>query len=188
MDIQIPESKDEGQSLTSLAPSIFIPITTDLTDPFDEPLSEVARFRRALENVEIHSAAVKANILHMFDREIIRTRREAKEAEKATWGTPNADENVGLSKDEFERLARKVEANAEHTSYQITGDIPTPYFRESAEDSSLSLRERYAKMVLDWVENAICQIEGYTSHVEDTKARYQKALNDALALPKESEK
>jgi hypothetical protein len=182
MNFQNPQLRDGIPPLTSVAPSIFVPITTDLTDPFEKPTSEVDRLRKVLETIDLHSAAVKANILHMFDLEITRTRREAKEAEKATWDAPNTDTNVGLSKDEFERLARKVETHAEpHRSYQINGEIPTPIFDEvEGEAASLSLRERYARRVLYWVEMAIGQVEGYTSHVEDMKTEYQKALNDAL--------
>jgi hypothetical protein len=181
MNIQTPHlQQDEGPQLTSIAPSIFVPITHDLTAPFDKPASEAERLRRILQNVDTQSAAVKANILNIFDQEIIRTRRDAKEAEKGIWNT-SSTEDLGLSKEQFESLARNVEARPEPGQSYRVSDIPRPNFVETEQDRHLSLREWFVKRVMDWVEAAVVQVEGYSAHVEEVRADYEKALRDAEA-------
>lgn len=162
-----------GQELISVAPSIFVPITTDLAAPMDEkPMNNIQRIEQTMRNVDAHTAKVKANIVQIMDLEKQATMRMAKEMERAH--PESAQMPAGITAEEFGTVARSLMAAPVPGKDYNWREAPPPDYH--ARGLPETLREDYSRKVLDVVEQAVHQVEGYGKHMEDIQNEYRRAL------------
>lgn len=172
MSAPVKEGVDDSTpipGLTSLAPSIFVPLEEDLTLPYVPPANKIDRLKQILVNLDSHSSRVRENLIFLFEREKARLTQEARHFEG---NTPSP----GLSPGEVESMIANMKA---------THDPSKPYCLDTSnlkpDFSDILLpeqtpREHYFRQIMKMVESAIGQLEGYALHTETVKGKYEKAL------------
>jgi hypothetical protein len=176
----------------SVAPSIFVPITTDLAAPFpDRPKNEVERIERTISNLEVHIAKVKANIVEIAEQEKQAIMRDAKDTESNIIVRANQERHeamaagrvlpetvappTGLTAEELDFIGRSVEAPAmpgQDYNVQVVPPVAYDPRRIQAE----TLRENCSRRVLQSVERAVGNVEGYGAYMEAVMDEHRKAL------------
>lgn len=172
------------QELIPLAPSIFVPITTDLTAPIDDkPRNNIQRIEQTMRNVDAHTAKVKANIVQIMVLEKQAIMREAKEVERAHPET--AQMPSGITAEEFDIVARSLMAARVPGKEYNVGEAPDPVFHSRGPPETL--REDYSRKVMNLVEQAVVQVEGYDKHMEAIQDEYRRSLRAEIQRCAEKE-
>ncbi|SPO05737.1 uncharacterized protein DNG_08424 [Cephalotrichum gorgonifer] len=175
-----------NQPLISVAPSIFVPITTDLAAPLDDkPKNNVQRIEQTMRNIDAHTAKVKANIIQIMTQEKQALMREAKEEERAH--PESAQVPAGISEEEYDAIVMRLETAPVPGNDPNLQEIPYPDF--FGRGPPATLREHFSWRVQDLVEQAVHQVEAYGKHMESIQDEYQRALQAEIRgrTEKESE-
>lgn len=176
MDLAVPVQGQfhlPGQELIPVAPSIFVPLTTDLTAPLEtKPKNNIQRIEQTMRNVDEHTAKVKANLVQIMAQEKRALMTEAKELERANPGSMHVP--VGISGEELDVVARALEAPAAPGMDYNTGPSPEPDF--DSQGPSQSLREVYSRRVQALVQQAVQQVEAYGAHMEELQNEYRRSM------------
>ncbi|MBE3044278.1 hypothetical protein IMZ48_17260, partial [Candidatus Bathyarchaeota archaeon] len=156
----------EVERLIIVAPSIFVPITTDLAAPLvDKPRDNVQRIEQTMRNIDAHTAKAKANIVEIMVQEKKAIMREAKEQERAHPESVNVP--TGIAPDEYDMVAQSLMARAVPGKNYNVREPPTPDFH--ARGPPDSLRDDYSRRVLTLAEQAVHQVEGYGERMESVQ-------------------
>lgn len=170
--------------LIPLAPSIFVPITTDLAAPVeDKPRNNIQRIEQTMRNIDDHTAKVKANIVQIMIREKQAIMRDAKDAERAHPDSTQVP--AGITPEEFDIVASSVMAAAVPGRDNNVREASLPDF--FARGPAETLREHWSRRVMNLVEQAVCQVEGYGKHMEDIQDEYRRALRAEIQRCAEKE-
>lgn len=153
--------------LTTIVPSIFVPLEEDLTQPIDLPRDRVERLKWILDTIESQRTGVLENMLYLIERERDRILAEALENEVAT-GPP--DTRKGLPPDEVDWVISNMEApHQPDLNYNIQ-DLPPRTL--GVQVPGLSNREQAVWQLLELVERAVSETRGYDKHMGDIRAYY----------------
>lgn len=157
--------------LTNIVPSIFVPIDEDFTEPADLPRDRVDRLKWILKTIETQRKGVTENMVYLFEKERDRILAEAREKE-ATFGIP--DTRTGLPPDEVDLMISNMAApHQPDLDYNIR-DMPPRSAKEPP--PGLPPREEAAFKLLELVERALCQTEGYNQFMSQNRDFYLERL------------
>ena len=161
------------QELIPVAPSLFVPLTTDLTAPLEnKPKNNIQRIEQTIRNVDEHTAKVKANLVQIMAQEKRALMSEAKELERANPGSRHVP--VGITGEELDLVARALEAPAVPGRDYNTGASPEPDFDSFGPPQST--REECSRRVQALVEQAVLQVEAYGAHMEELQNEYRRSM------------
>lgn len=153
--------------LTHLGPSVFVPIEEDLTEPVDLPRDRVDRLKWILNTIESQRTGVSENLMYIFERERDRILAEAQERE-AISGPP--DMRRGLHPNEADQVISNMSTpHQPGRNYHVESMGPPSI--EELEPRPLSNREEAVWKLLELVERALDQTQGYDKAM-DTKRGY----------------
>lgn len=176
MDPAVPDQGQfhpPGQELIPVAPSLFVPLTTDLTAPLEnKPKNNIQRIEQTMHNVDDHTAKVKANLVQIMAQEKRALMADAKELERANPGSRYVP--VGITGEELDLVARALEAPAAPGRDYNTGAAPESDFDSYGPPESL--REEYSRRVQALVEQAVQQVEAYGAHMEELQNEYRRSM------------
>ena len=172
------------QRLIPVAPSIFVPITTDLAAPFDDrPKNNIQRIEQTMRNIDAHTAKVKANIVEIMNMEKQAIMREAKEMERAH--PESAQVPVGITPEEIDIVAKSLMAPVlPGRDYNVRDPSPPDFHAQGPPET---LRDDFSRRVMMLVEQAVQQVEGYSKHMEAIQAEYRRALRAEMQRCAEKE-
>lgn len=160
-----------------MAPSIFVPLTTDLTAPLEnKPNNNIQRIEQTMRNVDEHTAKVKANLVQIMAQEKRALMTEAKEFERANPGSMKVP--VGITGEELDLVARALEAPAVPGRDYNTGASPEPDFDSFGPPQSM--REECSRRVQALVEQAVLQVEAYGAHMEELQNEYRRSMQTEI--------
>lgn len=172
--------------LTTIAPAIFVPITTDFLEPFTPPRTRIDRLHAIIAQVDAHSAGVRENLLSLFRQECVRLQREGRSqeakllAEKALPppARPGAGSGV-LAPDELaEMLSRMHTPAGPNDTFDIPdADIPVPNFKGMLVGTP---REWSYRELMTVVTRAIGELKDFEDFVARTRSVYEIALQREL--------
>lgn len=184
-------------ALTSIAPAIFVPITTDLTAPFTPPPTRPDRLRAILSNQETHAAQVRSNLCSLFERETARIMQVSREQEPlflAERGLTARDYDRTLLQPPSQSPQRGWRASpadldsmvANMAAQQPAGmrragsivDVPTPDL--ATLPGGNTPRERATRECLTLLSKGTGELKGYEAHVGAKKEFYERALKREL--------
>ena len=162
--------------LTSIVPSIFIPLEDGLLDPFEPPKDRIERLQRILANIDTHERKVINNAMWMVEREKRRIMMEAKREEDSTH-PPEAQ--LEIDPDETDFLIQNMRTAPEPgVDYNVV-DIPLP--RHDVVPPNISHRENTTRQLLLVIEEATRNIQGYRTHMKVAKDFYRERLQQEMA-------
>jgi hypothetical protein len=165
--------------LQSVAPSIFVPITTDLLAPFEPPRSRVERLRAILANLDEHHTAVGANLDALFDYErarIIHESRDTSQQQKLGEGEGPAS----ITNEEADRMIASMEAQPDPNMPAALAAFPEAV--ELDQQRELTPSEVAAKEISRLLIRFSMDIKGFNAHVRKTRAFYEQALERELQI------
>lgn len=159
--------------LTSIGPSIFVPITSDLLAPIDPPATRVARLHAIIAEIDTHAALVRANMLALLARE--RTRIVA----DAQVQPPQPDLPRGAPPAAADAMIAAMEAPAPRDPRwsSTVANIPTPVFNSA---TARTPREKAVIEVMGLASQTIRDVDGFDEHVKRRRQFYEKALEKEL--------
>ncbi|KAK3387029.1 hypothetical protein B0H63DRAFT_468940 [Podospora didyma] len=171
-----PKGSEKIPPLTSVTPSMFVPLQADILSnpPSDEVLRDrVKRLQRILESIDYQKEGVKENLLWMFEREKTRLINESLDAEQKLGLT---DGKSGLAPEEVDWVIANMEAPADpNTNYNIANMAPLDVNQILPPDASF--RDRTVANVLRLMEGCVNELNGYETHMAGIKAQYIERLN-----------
>lgn len=170
-------------TLTSIVPSIFIPLEDDLLDPFEPPKDRIERLQRILANIDMHERKVIDNVMWMVEREKRRIMMEAKREEDSTH-PPEAQ--LGIEPGETNLLIQNMRAAPEPSVDYNVVEAQLP--RHDVVPPNISHRENTTRQLLHVVEEANRNIQGYRSHMKVAKDFYRERLQQEIARDDEFSK
>lgn len=170
------EEDEDIPPITSVVPSIFIPLRESMADPYEPPHSRVEKLRSLLASVDLHEAEVKQNLLYMFEREKRRIINECKKTE-AEHG--RSDTGPGLDPGEADDMIRHIQAKPRPG---VDYNVLTP-LRVSAElPTNPTPRQKTAFELLCLIDSAVNQLNGYQGHIGATRQEYQGYLQKEMEI------
>ncbi|KAK1772490.1 hypothetical protein QBC33DRAFT_521422 [Phialemonium atrogriseum] len=139
------------------------------------PRDRVERLKWILKTIESQRTGVRENMIYLFERERDRILAEGREKE-ATLGTP--DTRSGIPPDEVDWMISNMEAPHQPGLDYNVQNLPPRSF--GLPPAGLSNREETIWQLLDLVENAIAQTQGYDKHMSDIKNYYHGKLEKEI--------
>ncbi|KAK4451785.1 hypothetical protein QBC34DRAFT_399532 [Podospora aff. communis PSN243] len=165
---QIPE-------LFNLAPSIFVPLSTDFLAKHLQPAprSRVEMLKRIMDSIDYQRAGVKENLISMLEREKIRITLAAAERQ-AESPTPKAA-LLALDTGEADLMIKNMEADP------LPGvDYNARTFPPYNMPEKMIIHDVLIQQLLDLADRLTIQLVGYEGHVEGVKRYYQDCLEKEL--------
>ncbi|KAK4461177.1 hypothetical protein QBC42DRAFT_227917 [Cladorrhinum samala] len=164
--------------LRNLAPSIFVPLNVDITQP-EEDTDRLGRLRRILESIDYHHGGMKENLMYMFEREKRRMTVEASERELAL---NQQGIKPGLPRPEEDMIVRNMEAPATPgKNYNLNEDqIGSYHIRPIPPGAPISIRDRTVVELLMVVERSLIDLESLDGFMGRIRERYLKHLEREL--------
>lgn len=107
--------------LTSIAPTIFVPITTDLTAPFTPPPTRPDRLRAIIASQEAHSSQVRSNLCSLFEQESARVMQLSRTQE------PLFLSERGLSAAEYDQALQQNQSNNKDSNSNSNSNSNNPH-------------------------------------------------------------
>jgi hypothetical protein len=160
-------AKDEETipRMTNIAPSIFVPLEVDITQPIEPARDRVEKLQRILAAVEARHKGVTENIIYMTEREMTRIRQEGRRFE-AIHGFPSGP-RPGMTEKEVDDMMANIAADAPpggSLGRVNLADIEAKF------PEQMSNREAVAAELLFAVEQSTQNLEGYSALMEARKA------------------
>ena len=203
-----PEEEEEEEPekpippLTSIAPAIFVPITTDLTAPFTPPPTRADRLRAIIASQEAHSSQVRSNLCSLFEQESARIMQLSRTQEPlflSERGLTAAEYDKALQQSQHnnskqQQLSRGWRATpadidgmiANMSAQQAAGmrkagsivDVPTPDL--ATLPAGNTPRELATRECLTLLSKGMGELKGYDAHVGRKREFYEHALKREL--------
>ncbi|KAK4164984.1 hypothetical protein QBC43DRAFT_299820 [Cladorrhinum sp. PSN259] len=167
--------------LRTLAPSIFVPLTIDITKPEEEAdIDRIGRLRRILESIDYHHQGMKENLLYMFEREKRRMVMEAAEREVALGQHERT--KPGIPRPEEDMIIRNMEAPADwKKNYNLTDEkLASYHIRPIPEGAPISVRDSTVVSLLQVVERSIHDLDSLDGFMKNVKDKYLQRLEKEI--------
>ncbi|RKU47367.1 hypothetical protein DL546_006266 [Coniochaeta pulveracea] len=175
--------------MTNIAPSIFVPLEIDITQPIEPARDRAEKLQRILAAAEGRRKGVTENIIYMTEREMARIRQEGRTYE-AIHGPP-AGPRPSMTEKEVDDMMANIAADAppgKSLARVNLADIEIKF------PEQMSQREAVAAELLNAVEQSTQNLEGYSALMETRKAellqmqqREQARLDNIGKRPEERE-
>ncbi|KAK3997175.1 hypothetical protein QBC44DRAFT_280746 [Cladorrhinum sp. PSN332] len=171
---QTPPKQEVIPPLRTIAHSIFVPLTIDITKPEEEP-DRVQRLQCMLESIDYHHEGMKENLLYMFEREKRRMVMEAAEREVALG---QQDRKPGIPRPEEDMIIRNMEAPANwNKSYNLTKEKLASYqIRAIPEGAPISVRDATVLGLLTMLERSLFELDALDNFMGRIKDKYLQRL------------
>lgn len=156
--------------MTNIAPSIFVPLTVDITQPILPARDRVEKLERKLAALEQRRQGVTENILFMARQEMSRIRAEGAELE-ALHG-PDPRPAAGMSDEEVDWMMKNIATAAPEGRSMSIRELP-PYPVFVPQPGQAPVRETVSAELLFVLEQAVRQLEGYDAFVGGERERLE---------------
>ncbi|KAK4228370.1 hypothetical protein QBC38DRAFT_475103 [Podospora fimiseda] len=163
--VETTAPKEVIPPLRTLAHSILVPLTVDITQPEEEP-NEVQRIQRILESIDYHHKGMKENLLRIFEREKRRIILEASEREVALG---QQGRKPGIPRREEDMIIRNMEAPANwNKTYNLSSEKLASYkIRGIPEGAPISVRDATVVHLLTVVEKSLSELNSLDSFMNN---------------------
>jgi hypothetical protein len=165
--------------LTSIAACIFVPNTLDYSAPV--PLQPADRLPKAIAELDRHAAAVRANMVALFEREHARIVRHAIEEERNLAAVGLTAEptraSIVTELEEMDDMISNMEAPLDPAFGGTIQHIPPVQLPSGVGATS---REWAANEVMRLTKAALIDLRVYDKHVSDRRSAYELALKRQL--------
>jgi len=160
-----------GKQMADFLRDICVPLTEDLTQPFEAPRVRIERVRYIIQKIEKHYDLVAANVLANIEEEKEGLLREARKTE------PN--DNLDTTDEDSPRIIGASSAMANpQAKNKLTEAIPRPNF---IIDRGETPRDYYYRMVMHAVETGIDRAKMHKDMATEVRKSWQAALQRELA-------
>lgn len=170
------KSAEKIAPLSSIAPSIFVPLRDDIFTA-EPPRDRIERLKRILQTIDYQRVGIKENLLYMFEREKRRIVLEAAEIEQQQ-GPPKI--TPGLAPNEVDEIIANMESPAEPGKDYNVRDMPN-WLQATPVPPDAPLRDQTVMQLLNMVERAVSDLEGFDRHMDGIQKRYLDCLEQETA-------
>lgn len=162
---QIAKDEEAIPKMTNIAPSIFVPLEIDITQPVEPARDRVEKLQRMLVAVEARRNGVTENIIYMTEREMTRIRQEGRQFE-AIHGPPTGP-RASMTEKEVDDMMANIAADAPPGWSMGRVNLAD---MEAKFPEKMSNREIVAAELLFAVEQSTQSLEGYSALMATRKA------------------
>lgn len=178
---QPPERQNPYPPATSIAPTIFIPISGDeLTAPFTPPSNRIELLQSKIAVLNENSKRVRANILALMRRECTRILWDANNEARNLKEAGRGDEINGIgsevvSEEELDHMIECMAARSHGQPKEQGRPVEVPNFQPLLAREGISFRETYSLLIGKTISQGLSDLDGYEQHVERIRTGYMNA-------------